>query len=268
MARDLTLTSTEVAQIASVNPSTIKRWADSGLLPYTRTAGGHRRFAQADVERFLRRQGQHSSDNEALAQSLECLIRGDRFEIDSMLLAARSRLGTWHSVADELSAVLTLLGQKWADGHLTIEDEHVASEALHRSIARICDVLPHGIAAKRCLLACVPKDDHVLGLCLAELCLREHGWNAHWLGRNTPREEIERAVRSGRVQAVGVSASAFIQSKKILADFAQRLGKTCHAHQVPLALGGSGSWPSDLNFAYRITTFTDFSRWIAERDVL
>jgi excisionase family DNA binding protein len=44
---------TEVAALLSVDPRTIRRWADSGRLTATRTPGGHRRFLASDVERAL-----------------------------------------------------------------------------------------------------------------------------------------------------------------------------------------------------------------------
>ena len=46
------LTSAEVAARLSVSPSTVKRWADEGLIESLRTAGGHRRFTAASVVRF------------------------------------------------------------------------------------------------------------------------------------------------------------------------------------------------------------------------
>lgn len=48
----------EVAKIFRVSPATITRWARVGLLPSTRTPGGHRRFERRyvmdHVERLLR----------------------------------------------------------------------------------------------------------------------------------------------------------------------------------------------------------------------
>ncbi|MGC0251550.1 helix-turn-helix domain-containing protein [Pseudactinotalea sp. Z1748] len=45
-----TLTTGEAAAIFHVTPSTIKRWADAGQLPHTRTIGGHLRFVRAELE--------------------------------------------------------------------------------------------------------------------------------------------------------------------------------------------------------------------------
>lgn len=39
----------EAARLLGVGPSTLRRWSDAGLIPVFRTAGGHRRFREADV---------------------------------------------------------------------------------------------------------------------------------------------------------------------------------------------------------------------------
>ena len=45
-----TVTTGEAAKLFNVTPSTIKRWADAGDLPHTRTLGGHLRFDRAELE--------------------------------------------------------------------------------------------------------------------------------------------------------------------------------------------------------------------------
>ncbi|MCA9959315.1 MAG: helix-turn-helix domain-containing protein [Chloroflexota bacterium] len=40
----------------SVHPTTLRRWADSGSIAYMLTPGGHRRFAETDIDRFLQEQ--------------------------------------------------------------------------------------------------------------------------------------------------------------------------------------------------------------------
>ncbi|MCA9933421.1 MAG: helix-turn-helix domain-containing protein [Ardenticatenaceae bacterium] len=46
----------DAAAHLAVHPATLRRWADKGVLPYMLTPGGHRRFSEADVERFLQEQ--------------------------------------------------------------------------------------------------------------------------------------------------------------------------------------------------------------------
>ena len=43
------LTLKDAAERLGVHPTTLRRWADAGQIPHMTTAGGHRRFATADV---------------------------------------------------------------------------------------------------------------------------------------------------------------------------------------------------------------------------
>lgn len=61
------LTPREAAEILGVHHTTLKRWADAGLIPHIRTPGGWRRFRRADVEEFIQEHGNgvrpvHSGD--------------------------------------------------------------------------------------------------------------------------------------------------------------------------------------------------------------
>ena len=43
----------DIAKLLSVDPSTVKRWAESGKLHCYRTMGGHRRFTRQQIEDFI-----------------------------------------------------------------------------------------------------------------------------------------------------------------------------------------------------------------------
>jgi excisionase family DNA binding protein len=47
------LTSSEVGSLLQVNPSSVKKWVDDGLLVAFRTPGGHRRIRATDLVEFL-----------------------------------------------------------------------------------------------------------------------------------------------------------------------------------------------------------------------
>lgn len=46
--------SKRLAQILGVNESTLRRWADRGVIGCQRTPGGHRRFSHSQVLEFMR----------------------------------------------------------------------------------------------------------------------------------------------------------------------------------------------------------------------
>ena len=51
------MSSGDVARQLGVHGQTVARWADEGLLPSIRTAGGHRRYRREDVLEFMRSGG-------------------------------------------------------------------------------------------------------------------------------------------------------------------------------------------------------------------
>ncbi len=260
------LTTTEAARAASVAPSTIKRWSDRGLLPFSRTAGGHRRFARFDIERLLREQRASVSLGDPVATEwVRCLVDGRRHEIDGGLLEARGRLGSWWRVADELAVALVEMGKQWECDRLSIADEHVASNGLGRALARIGDALPIRLDGPKCVLACAGEDEHTLGLSLAELCLRELGWTPLWLGRRTPVAEVVRLVQSGHVSLVAMSASALLRDERALQATADELASACQDADVGLVLGGAGAWPDRPAFGVRLSSFAGFHDYLAER---
>lgn len=46
------LTMAQAAQDLNVHPTTLRRWAENGEIPFMRTPGGHRRFAVRDIQEF------------------------------------------------------------------------------------------------------------------------------------------------------------------------------------------------------------------------
>ncbi len=259
------LTTTEAAEVAAVAPSTLKRWADQGLLPFSRTPGGHRRFERHALEQLLRAQPAADAFADPTAAAwVRCLVDGRRHEIDGMLLEARSRLCSWFRVADELAEALTQMGRQWECGRLTIAAEHVASDALTRALARIGDTLPIRLSGPRCLLACAGEDEHTLGLSLAELCVREVGWMPLWLGRRTPVAEVVRLARGGQVAMVAMSATRFLGDARALQAIADELGAACKQFKIALALGGTGAWPVQPTLGVRVTSFSAFHELLGE----
>lgn len=256
------LTTRQAAAMAEVAPSTIKRWADDGVLPVTRTPGGHRRFARHDLEKWLRELNTGATEGGPVGEWIATLRAGERHEIEARLLEARARYGSWAVVADTLGQVLVAVGRSWRAGDLTIGEEHLASEALARSLARIGDAMPTATRGRPVVLACVGDDEHTLGLALAELCVREVGLPVVWLGRRTPFAEVIRAVRERHPIVVGLSASSASDDADALGRVADEVGAACRAHGARLVLGGTGAWPSARTFGERPASFAEFHEWL------
>ncbi len=254
---DLLLSTAEAARLAGVGTTSVKRWADEGVLECLKTAGGHRRFERTTLEAFLRSHGAAEAQDPR-ARWLDLLVEGGAYELRAALFEARGRLGAWHRVCDELGPAITELGARWECGDISVLDEHVASERVSRALAHVTDSLPVGERGPICLLACAEGDDHTLGLSLAELCLREAGWTTLWAGRRTPIIDLVHAVDRGGLGMVALSASTLSASAKAVSAQARQLAAACEKQGIKLALGGSGAWPDELEHARRFHAFLPF----------
>lgn len=260
------VTSAEAAEILGVGPTSIKRWADSGLLPCVRTPGKHRRFVRQEVERFLvERGGSNGPDPDQVNAWIGLLgTNSGSYEVHSALMRERSRQGSWWQVSEVLASVLAELGRRWQAGEITVLQEHAASEQLARGLARACEALPTAEGANRCLLATAEGDDHTLALSLCELCLREADWTPVWAGRASPSNEILSLIAKREVRMVALSASIAVRDAQALRSQAEATAKACKANGVSLVLGGEGPWPEADGLGLRLKSFREFHTTLTE----
>ena len=260
------LTSAEVARIAGVGPTAVKRWADAGTLPCIRTAGGHRRFKRDDVDRFMARAAGSGAGSEWTDWIDVLLHEVDTYAVQSLLFGDRARRGSWHGVAAAMGDLLTDIGRRWESGVLSVLDEHVASSALQRGISAVVDAMPTDPDSPRCLLACFESDEHTLGLSLVELCLREAGWRTEWSGARTPAATIVDRVIRGDLAMMAVSASASMTDEVALRRFSDTVGTACQSAGVTFVLGGAGAWPDATGHGRRFRDLEVFYRFaVGER---
>jgi len=261
---DHLITSAEAAKLAGVGATAIKRWADSGLLPCVKTVGGHRRFRRSDVERLVRRADDWQD-------WLDLLVRGtDVHVVHARLLEERGRRGAWHEVADALGGLLTEIGRRWQAGELSVLEEHLASGRLQRALAAVSDTLPVSPLAPRALLATAEGDEHTVGISLAELTLREAGWQTESAGSRTPVGEIVERLGRGGVRMVALSASVSSADEARLKAEVDALAGVCRSNGVELVMGGQGAWPSHPSHGVRFATLGEFfhhARQLRDREM-
>ncbi len=249
--------------------TSIKRWADSGVLACVKTPGGHRRFPRDNVETFMN--GGRPETVESARDTPEYMT--DRWlgrlksgmSTNDIVKALYSELqvhGQWFEVADSMSLVLEEIGRAWARGDLSVIQEHIISERLLRAFARVSEASVLPVEAPTCMLLAAENDEHTLGLSLVELCMRELGWNTTWVGRKTPVHIACEFILINDVGIVAVSASEYSRDAVSLSDQAERLARACQSKNVKLLLGGTGLWPAEPSYGERIYTFSQLHELI------
>ncbi|HTT72043.1 MAG TPA: helix-turn-helix domain-containing protein [Anaeromyxobacteraceae bacterium] len=259
------LTTHELAGLLHVSPATVRRWADSGLLPAIRTAGGHRRFSREVAERIARQPA--TGGGEEVDRWVDLLVSpGAMMDVDAALLSERHQRGSWHAVATALGRVLERLGDRWERNELTVVQEHLAAARLERSLARLAEALPVRLGGPRALLFTPEGEGHTLGLSLVELVLREWGWPTLFVGREAPVRHVLSYLPVGGVGAVLVSASIYSRAETLRA-FVDEFAPACAAAAVPLVVGGRGPWPEHLPSGEVIREFRGLRDHLAKLDL-
>jgi excisionase family DNA binding protein len=259
------LTTREAADVLGVGTTSIKRWADSGLLQCVKTLGGHRRFPRASVEALIGKTLPTLPARSGRVLDWISLLtsKGQGDQVTEALEVDHQERGSWAAVADALGLVLEEIGRGWARGELSVIEEHIASERLLRGLARCGEDMRLPPTAPTCFLMTAEHEEHTVGLALAELALRERGWRALWAGSRTPVHFACEFIAGGSVEMVGVSASQNSRDTALLADQIHRLAEICRKRKIPLVLGGSGNWPEKPEYGYRVRSCTELQQVLA-----
>ncbi len=258
-------TSKEAARFLRVSISTVKRWADEGLLPFVTTAGGHRRFDSAALRRYQAANqleevlpgSPGTCQEERNSPWLEFLREAPTpHQVAGRLFEARAKRGAWAPACDALAHGLRDLGELWTQGTLSVEEEHRISERVVRGLGLCVATFPQGHGPEM-VLASAQGDEHVLGLHLTELCARSAGVSIDFLGRNTPTDVLIQRLRRDPPRWLGISSVAGVLPKKVLRTQGNQLSRICSEVGTELLLGGSAAWPTDLSSATRVSSLVD-----------
>lgn len=232
----------QVADSLGVSESSIKRWVDRGTLLATRTAGGHRKLSLSSVVQFARKQGyviarpdvlglaaEHSKCplqlEEARTQLLDCVLRGDEATCRALVEPFYLHGHDFVDLADELVApVFHRVGEMWQSGEVSIAQERRGCEVVIATLHHLRRLLPPLNDMSPTALAATPSGDHAeLPIRLAELVLREKGWDAIVLGISLPLNEIRRSVEIRRPELSLLSATHLEDPDEFVARFNEQL---------------------------------------------
>lgn len=260
MSTDALLTTRDAAQRLGVGPSTIKRWADEGVLECVRTAGGHRRFPADRVEALL--QNHRSPPRDFIEEWVQMLTtESDEYHVLSALFGLRAREGAWYHVCDRLGSVLEEIGDRWARGSLSVAGEHTATERLHRALIRASETMATSKDQPGALLCLPDGEQHAFGLYFAELVCREAGFYTKSMPRPMPDHEIVDTVHQTNARVVVLTASPSSDPHRLQA-LLHRLAPIVHARRLNLVLGGRGPWPDPVAAGVRIHRFSGFRSYL------
>jgi DNA-binding transcriptional MerR regulator len=253
----------ELSRRTGVSPELLRAWEQRyGVLRPTRSDGGFRLYSPQDEHRVATMRSHlerglsaaeaaritlDEESTPAPAAELPVLALGA-----SALRAALDRLdeSAAHAAIDGLLSSFSLeavlrevvmpylreLGDRWERGEASVAQEHFASQVLRGRLLGLARGWDRG-PGPRALLACMPGEQHDLGLIVFGLGLRDRGWRITFLGPDTPLDTLSDTATTLQPDAVVLSATTpdRFESGR---DALRRL-----ARAVPLWAAGAGATP-------------------------
>jgi len=252
-----------LAQAVGVSESSVKRWADDGLLEVTRTPGGHRRIALREAVRYLREAGLPVVKPQVLGLAdLQFLhsAGSQGQDLDGALVAAlkeghvqRARgivlalyLGG-RSVAELCDGPLRIamqeVGELWRHGPDGIFIEHRAVDLCLQTLDQLRGIFPEpGKDAPVALGGALEDDPYALPTLMVATVLGASGWQAINLGGNLPVPALLAAVKRHRPALVWMSCS--VEEAARLHEREFRKAAVILAGQGMEVLVGGRAWKS------------------------
>jgi excisionase family DNA binding protein len=220
----------EVAGLFRVTETTVKRWADEGIIPCLKSPGGHRKFKLADVVGFAEGRGYpisgtldpplsesqmeqvrfaiHTQNYHKIAEILfDESLQADPEGVFQLLLYISKHNVKLSTLADEvLRPPLVRIGDLWKAGKLRVDQEHRTSNAITEAMVRLAPELhrkhANGMTA---VCACLEGERHEIGLRSLAFALETEGWKVHFIGADTPYAAVIEHVRKVRPELLCVS---------------------------------------------------------------
>lgn len=250
----------QVSRAIGVSESSLKRWCDQGLIATVRTAGGHRKMAIGEVLRFAREHGQsliepevlglpavskHSTSGltEGVSRLVDALLCGDeqlaRRVVLDLYLAKHSRSVIFDEVIAE---AFREIGDRWECHEADVYQERRGCEIALRILfdLRRIQAPPPGrwIATG----GTIEGDQYALPVAMAELVLRDAGFQATSLGMSIPFSSLIRAVEETRPKLFWLSVSHIRGDLDFVTEFA-KLSTACNLNGAALVVGGRALTP-------------------------
>ncbi len=271
----------QVARAIGVSEASLKRWCDKGMLPFARTAGGHRRIGVAGVVQFLRQTGHPvirpevlglpatsmpgvASAARARAQICDVLESGDE---DALRRLGFDLYLAGHDVCEICDGVLAeafqSIGDRWEHGAVQVYQERRGCEIAQRFLSELRGVLPPlREDAPYALGGTLEGDPYTLPTTMIEVVLREIGWRAESHGSGLPVDTLCAAIRAKRPRLVWLSVSSMPDQAAFREAWSKLYGAALECGAV--AVVGGRALNHSLRQSIRFTACCDNLRHLVD----
>ncbi|MDP1821616.1 MAG: MerR family transcriptional regulator [Archangium sp.] len=216
------------AELSGVSENLIRAWERRYGVPRpARTGGGYRSYERADID-LLKRLKQLTEQGVPISEAVKLVDDGagsrrreadpTRWRDELFGAAQRFDQAAIDTLMDEglrspplvffevlVAPLLREVGARWHAGTLSISEEHLITNAARQRLISLLSNAPRQ-AKRHVVCACLPSEQHEVGLLGAALHFRHAGWKVTYLGARTPFAQLRRVVTTVKPDVVALSA--------------------------------------------------------------
>lgn len=259
-----------VASRTGLSPHVLRAWERRyHVVAPTRSEGGQRLYSDFDIARLriLRRLtdeghaisrlaemaldeletleqipvepgGPTAGADASVGQAVRAAMRFDSAELQAVLERAAVTYGVPTFLDQMVAPALERIGHGWAEGSVSIAQEHMATVVFRRVLGWLLWVYEVEGPAPRLVVATPAGETHELGALLAAVSAAAEGWRVTYLGPDVPLDDLVSAAEETRADAVALSIVYPSGSHITLLQLCRTGGLSS---DVPLIVGGAGT---------------------------
>lgn len=247
----------ELSKAIGISESSLKRWADQGLLSVTRTGGGHRRITLKDAISFIRNRSMTILDPAAIGLPAgidASAASSDTAEDFLQLLQAGSSEAAQQIILSLFMAGMPIceIGDSYikfalqiiGDGEHTSQSilvEHRATQICVQVLQQIQTMVKPVTPCFKAVGAALAPDPYMLPSMLVASVFEEHGAEASNIGPNTPLDVLRVASielpESDRPDVAWLSVST-LKDGRAQSNLINEFAADCSACGIKLVIGG------------------------------
>ncbi len=150
-------------------------------------------------------------ENELYQTYLASLLTGDKkacLNIVTTLLEDKIEIRQLYT--DLFQKSMYRVGELWERNEISVAREHLATMITENMLSVTYPHLFTGLqSAKKAIISCTANEYHQLGGKMVADIFELHGWDAHFLGANTPVEELLKFIDEIQPDLIGLSLAVY-----------------------------------------------------------
>ena len=176
-------------------------------------------------------------DQNAYKKFLNLLLSGNRANCSALIQNySNDNISIQELYENIIKKALYDVGELWEYNKISVATEHLASAVVEAILNELYSkIIPKERISKTVIVACVENEFHQIGIKMISDVFEMNGWNAYFLGANTPTRELISFAKIINPDFLAISLSIYFHLP-ILENMIQSIRKDFP--KLPILVGG------------------------------